>query len=142
MILDDIRQLTGSGKWRLRTSTYSAFFPIAAFVAGANVTINIQINNDADFLIRFTTFGAFTAAGVFAPDPDYLLTLLDLGSGLNLQDIGVHISCCSGNGQLPYVWPEPYRLAAGSVLACTLQNNAPTANGYLSFQGYKILPNR
>lgn len=141
MILDDIRQLTASGKWRLRASTYSAFFPIATFLAGATLTVNIQINNDADFLVRYTTFRAYTAAGVLAPDPDYLLSLFDTGSGLNLQDVGVHISNCSGNGQWPYVWPEPYRLPAGTTLACALQNNAPTAAAYLSFQGYKILPN-
>jgi len=141
MILDDIRQLCASGKFRLRTFTYDAVFPAATFVAGATITVNIQINNDADFLIRYTTLTAYTAAGVFAVNPDYLLSIVDLGSGLNLQDVGVHVQNCTGNGQWPYVWPEPYKVVAGSTVAVTLQNNAPTALCNVSFQGYKILPN-
>jgi len=141
MILDDIRQLTASKKYRLRAFTYSAQFPIATFLAGQTLTVNIQINNDADFLIRQTTFAAYTAGGVVANNPDYYLTIVDLGSGLNLQDIGVHVSNCTGDGMWPYIWPEPYRVPAGSTIACTLQNIAPTALANLSFQGYKILPN-
>jgi hypothetical protein len=78
---------------------------------------------------------------VIAVNPDYLLSIVDLGSGLNLQDVGVHVNNCTGNGQWPYVWPEPYKCPAGGTIAVTLQNNSPTALATLSFQGYKILPN-
>lgn len=141
MILDDIRQLCNSGKWRLRYSTYNAIFPIATFVAGATITVNVQINNDADFLIKWITLAAYTGAGIYSPNPDYLLAMTDLGSGLNLQDVAAHVNNVTGTGQWPYVLPEPYRIAAGSTLACSLQNNAPTANAYLTFHGFKILPN-
>ena len=53
-----------AGKIRLRAFTYQAIFPIGTFVAGVTLSINIQINNDADFLIRYTTLAAYTAAGV------------------------------------------------------------------------------
>lgn len=141
MILDDLRQLCSAGKIRLRTFTYNAVFPIATFVAGATITVNIQINNDADFLIRYTTLAAYSAAGVFVVNPDYLLSIIDLGSGLNLQDVGCHVNNCCGDARWPYVWPEPYRASAGGTLSVTLQNNAPTALATLSFHGYKIIPN-
>jgi hypothetical protein len=140
MLLDQILQQARAGEVDLQGFTYSAVFPIANFLAGATVTINVPINADSDFIWRYTIHSGWSAANTPVIAPDWTITFFDSGSGRNLQDQALHISCCSGTAQLPYVLPEPYRLASSSVLAVTMTNNAagPACIAYVTFGGFKV----
>lgn len=141
MILDELRQLEAARKCELITFNVNFVFPVAVFVAGATVPIQTSISADADFLWRFTTLVAYTGPGVLAVAPDLLLQFNDSGSGQNLQDAPTHVSNITGNGQLPYVLPEPYLFAAGSVVTATLTNAiapSPAMTVNLTFNGYKV----
>lgn len=122
MLLDDLLAQSRGGRISMEPFTYSAVFPIALFVAGATVPININIQNDSDFIWRYTTLSAYTAANVPQVAPDYTVSFFDTGSGRNMQDQAIHVSCCTGTALLPYILPEPKRIAAASVLTVTLTN--------------------
>jgi hypothetical protein len=140
MILDDLRDLERGKKVNLVHFNYSAIFPIATFVAAANLLVNIPVNNDSDFLWRFTMMTATSGAGVFLPAPDMLISFADTGSGKNLQDQPQHVLNVTGTAQLPFILPEPYLITAGSLLAVTMQNNAagPAALVNLTISGFKV----
>lgn len=122
MLLDDLLAQSRGGKISLEPFEYSAVFPIATFVAGATISININIQNDSDFVWRYTTLAAFTAPNVPQVAPDYTVSFFDTGSGRNLQDQAIHVSCVTGTAQLPFILPEPKRISSGSVLVVTLTN--------------------
>lgn len=140
MILDDLRELERSKRVLLQYFTYSTQFPAATFLAGATITNNVSIQNDSDFLWRYTMLTSYSAAGVFVPAPDMLISFSDTGSGRNLQDIPNHVGNVTGTAQLPYVLPEPFLITAGSILNVTLTNNAagPAALVSVSLGGFKV----
>lgn len=139
MLLDDIRMEERAGRVSLEPFKYSAQFPLATFVVNAIIPVNVQINADSDFIWRYTTWNAFSAAGVAVAVPDVTVTFFETGAGRNMQDQAVHLLSCAGTAQLPYVLPEPKRLQAASVLTVTATNLGP-ANMlmYLTFHGYKL----
>lgn len=129
--------------------TYSAVYYAAgaanALAAGAvNVPVNVNIQADADFLILNQTYMANTlnaaqAAGTFVyPNGTVLLT--DTGSGYQMMDQAVPITSIFGNGQFPYVLPNPKLMPAKSTLQ-VLASNLDAAAGFnlwLSFNGVKL----
>jgi hypothetical protein len=139
MLLDDLFLQSRAGKISMEPFTYSAIFPIAAFVAGAVIPININIQNDSDFVWRYTILSAYTAPNVPQVAPDYFVTFFDTGSGRNAQDQAIHVACCMGTAQLPYILPEPKRLAAGAVLTVTMANvGGVAALATVVLAGFKI----
>jgi hypothetical protein len=96
-----------------------SWVPLAA---NATVAQTIPISADSDFLWMETCFTAFTAAGVLNPAPDELISFQDVGAGRLLQDNPLHVTLVSGNGQWPYVLPEPKLLIGNGGLQVTLQN--------------------
>lgn len=140
MILDELRDLERAKKVNLVYFNYSAVFPIATFLAGVTLPVNVPINNDSDFLWRFSTLAAFSAPGVIIPVPDMLVSYSDSGSGRNLQDQPQHVLNVCGTAQLPFVLPEPYLITAGSTLGVALTNNAlgPAALVNMTFSGFKV----
>ncbi len=108
-------------------------------LAGGVVVVNVQFTNDSDFLWEEFNLAAYSAAGVFLVNPDYLVSFADSGSGRLLQDVPVHVGNVSGNGPLPYVLPEAKLMRASSVLSVTITNNtAVAANAYISLIGRKV----
>jgi hypothetical protein len=139
MLLDKLLQLERLGRVSLEPFTYSAVFPIAAFVGGATLAVNVNIQGDSDFAWRYTTLAAYTAINVPQVAPDYTIAFADTGSGRNLQDQAIHVSLCTGTAQLPYILPEPYRLAAASVLIVTMTNTGGVpALAQVALGGFKI----
>jgi hypothetical protein len=139
MLLDEILTAERAGRIKLEPFTYSAQFPIAAFLAGATLGINVNIQADSDFVWRYTTLVAFSAAGVLVVAPDYTIAFSDTGAGRNMQDQAIHVACCTGTAQLPYILPEPKRLAAASVLIVTMTNiGGPAALAYVTLGGFKV----
>jgi hypothetical protein len=139
MLLDDVLAASRAGKVEIDPFNYSAIFPLATFTAGAVVPVNIPITSDSDFVCRYTNLAAFSAPGVPVVLPDYTLTLFDTGSGRSMQDQAMHVSLVTGNGNLPYIWPEPKLIKGSSVLVVTLANlTAVAALAYVLLGGFKI----
>lgn len=139
MLMDKLRAAANAGQIELFPFSYSAIFPLATFIVGATLPVNVNINNEADFVIRQSMLTAYSAPGVFVPAPDLTVSLFDTGSGRNWQDQPQHVSNVLGTGQLPFLWPEPVRLTGGSVLTVTMTNLGPAAMlAYVTFSGMKI----
>lgn len=142
MLKDEIGAMSRAKQIKCESYFYSAQFAGATAlpaVIGGQVTVNINITNDSDFLILETTLVSYTAAGVLLVAPDYMMALLDTSSGRQLQDIPAHVNNVTGTGVWPFIWPEPYVLKGGGTLAVTLINNtAVAAAAYVTFIGYKV----
>lgn len=112
--------------------------------AGATVTINVQIDAGAPFLIvnqsydANTANAARTAANQVVPNAIVLIT--DTGSNRTLMDVATPIPAIFGSGQFPFILAEPKLMQANSQLQCAI-TNIDAAAGYnirLCFNGYKL----
>jgi hypothetical protein len=123
---------------------YGTSFAAAQLVAGATVTNNIAIQSDAPFLILSQTYTAdVAAAGQTASNQTYPLVnvlLTDTGSGVQMMSQAIPVPQIFGNGQFPYILPEPYLLAARSNLSVQVNNRdaAQAYNLFLTFEGVKL----
>lgn len=129
--------------------TYNAVYSVAgaanALAAGAtNVPVNVNIQADADFLILSQTYDANTANAARTSTtftvPNASVTLTDTGSGFQMMDQAVPIPSIFGNGQFPFVLPNPKLLTAKATLQVLVTNYDAVA-GYnirLSFNGVKL----
>jgi len=128
--------------------SYTANFAVSgaasALAAGATLTVNINIQADADFLILNQTYdvnsnnSAKTASNVNIPNIGILMT--DTGSGYQMMDAAVPVAEIFGNGQFPYVLPNPKLLPAKATLQI-IANNFEQAQAYnlrLAFNGVKL----
>jgi hypothetical protein len=129
--------------------TYTVPFSVPgafnALAAGATLTTALNIQADADFLILNQTFSAnqlnasyASAAELTAPNVSIFMN--DTGSGNALMDNPVPVAELFGNARLPFVLPQPRRLAAKATLQVQAINNDP-ANGFnisLAFNGVKL----
>jgi len=128
--------------------TYNAVFWTTGaannIALGATVTVNVQIDAGAPFLILSQSFDANTlnAARTITSmvNPNATVLLTDTGSNRTLMDVAAPIWSIFGSGQFPYVLPEPKLMQANSQLQCQI-TNIDAAVGYnirLSFNGYKL----
>lgn len=128
--------------------TYNAqFFTAGAasnIAAGATVTVNVQIDAGSPFLIISQSYynnTANAAETVSTLDiPNIMVLLTDSGTNRQLMDVATPVNCIFGNGQFPYVLPEPKLMQANSLLtiAATNRDAAVGYNLYLAFNGYKL----
>lgn len=122
--------------------TYNA--KVTAIATAATSTVNVQIDAAAPFLIVNQTFEADlagvaqTSGALIFPNVTVLLT--DTASNRQMMDVAVPITSIFGNGQFPYILPEPKLMPANSVLsvAFTSFEAAATPTIRLSFNGYKL----
>jgi hypothetical protein len=121
--MDDLIASSRAGEIELDPFFYEAIFPIGLFIPGANVPINIPIDNDADFVIRYGNMAAYSAPGTPVVNPDYAVVMTDSSSGRNLQNQPIHTNTIFGTAQLPFIWPEPKILKGGGNFTVTLINN-------------------
>lgn len=124
--------------------TYGTSFLAAAFTAGTTITNNIAIQSDAPFLIQSQTYTAdVAAAGQTAANATYPLAnvlLTNTGSGDQMMNQSIPVTQVFGNGQFPYVLPEPKLLDARANLQVQANNRdaAQAYNLFLSFNGVKL----
>jgi hypothetical protein len=118
--------------------TYSAVYINLA--ATAVTAITVPISADSDFLWMETCLAVFTAIGTLDPDPDQLIAFQDTGSGRFLQDQPVHVRNISGNGQWPFILPEPKLLIGNGGLTIAITNNTAVIRARVDFSmiGYKV----
>lgn len=139
MLMQNLWEQSKAGIIELDPFDYSAFFPIATFTAGATLPINVNINADSDFVIRYGMIAAYAAGPAFVVNPFYTVTLFDTGSGRALMDQAIHAGSIFGDGRLPFIWPEPKLIKASSVVVVTLTNgDAAAANVFVTFGGFKV----
>jgi hypothetical protein len=110
--------------------TYTAAF--APLLANATANVVVPISADSDFLWMETCLVAYTAANTPDPTPDMLISFQDTGAGRNLQDNPVHVALITGNGQWPFVLPEPKILVGNGAMQITLVNNTAVQCGRVS----------
>lgn len=139
MLMDDLIAASRAKEVELDPFFYTAFFPIANFVPAAILPINVPINADADFVIRYANFVAYTAAPAPVINPNYFTTIFDSSSGRQLMDQPVPVQLIFGTGQLPFIWPEPKLIKAGGTMIITMVNGeAAAANVYVTLCGFKV----
>lgn len=141
-LIDMLNRMYSSKSIIRKPYTYSTAF--AALASGANQTNQIAIQADSDFLIMAQTFHANVANGAQTESnftyPLITVLLTDTGSGAQLMDSAVSVPQMFGNGQFPFVLPEPQYLVARGNLAVQVSNYdaAATYNLRLSFHGVKL----
>lgn len=136
-------QSAGKRVWK-RPYSYTTEFVSATFTAGATVTNNIPIQADADFMILSQTYSADVAgAGQTASSRTYPLAkvlLTNTGSGEQMMSAAIPVPEIFGDGQFPYVLPEPYILPARGNLQVQATNYdaAQAYHMFLTFNGVKM----
>jgi len=108
----------------------------------ANDVINIEA--DSDFILQKFAYEADIADAAFTfttrPIPLINIQLIDSGSGRQLMQNAIPISSFMGDGQLPFILPNPRKFLRNSTIQIAYTNNdaAITYNIRLAFIGYKI----
>jgi len=137
MLLNQILAMARAGQ----IETEGFFLPFAWNTLLANATTQViqTVQSDADFVIMQSSLCAYQAAGIIVPNPDILMTILDTGTGRQLQSGPFHVNTATGTGGLPFKWPEPKLCKAGGTIQVTLQNLTAVAMRVdLTFHGFKV----
>ena len=115
-----------------------------AIAAAGNANDIINIEADSDFFLQKFAYEADIAAAAFVlnttPIPLITIQLIDSGSGRQLMNNPVPVSSFMGNGQLPFILPNPRLFLRNSTIQIAYANfdAAVTYNIRLAFIGYKI----
>lgn len=116
----------------------------ALAAAAVSAPVGTQIDASAMFLWISTCYFATTANAAQGANtrvvPLVTVLIVDQGSGRQLMDNPVPVDSIAGNGQFPYVLPEPRLIAANSTIQFTY-TNFDAAAGYnirMTLNGYKI----
>lgn len=116
------------------------FLPLAA---AGTASQDIAIQNDSDFLIVACNAIVTDAANVVftaVNQAPFLATIVDAGSGRQLQNRAVHFSTLYGDATLPGYLNFPKMMDRASTLRTTLQN-LDAANAYnvrVTYAGFKV----
>jgi hypothetical protein len=143
-LISAMTQLLNAKRIIKKPFTYATNFTNTQFTAGTTLTNNIAIQSDAPFLIQSQTYSADVAAAGQTQNSQTIplvnCLLTDTGSGNQLMNQAVPVSQIFGNGQFPYILPEPYLLDARSNLSVQVTNRdaAQAYNLFLSFEGVKL----
>jgi len=102
-------------------------------------TIAVTVNNDSDFVCRYTNGASYSAANVPVVDPDYLVSMTDSSAARALQDNPIHWRTCIGTGERPFVWPAPKLFKGGSTIQIAITNNQALASLVnITLHGFKV----
>lgn len=129
---------------RTRRDFYIYTAESLALAAAGNSNTIINIESDSNFLLQKFSYQADIAAAAFTantrPIPNVTIQLIDSGSGRQLMQNPVPVSSFMGDGQLPFILPNPRLFLANSTIQIAFANfdTAVTYNIRLSFIGYKI----
>ncbi len=121
---------------------YEAEALALAPAGNANDIINIEA--DSDFILQKFAYEADIAAAAFTfttrPIPLITIQLIDSGSGRQLMQNPIPVSSFMGDGQLPFILPNPRKFLRNSTIQVAFNNfdAAVTYNIRLAFIGYKI----
>ena len=121
---------------------YEAEALALAPAGSANDIINIEA--DSDFILQKFAWQADIAAAAYTtntrPWPNVTVQLIDSGSGRQLMQNPIPVTSFMGDGQLPFILPNPRKFLRNSTIQIAFTNfdAAVTYNLRLAFIGYKI----
>lgn len=116
----------------------------SALASGVTATGSVNIQADSGFLVQKMAVFADIAAAIQTDSsrviPLCTCQLTDTGSGRNLFSTEVPIPSVFGQGNLPFILPQPKLFSPKSTLSVTITNfsAATTYNIRLSFIGQKV----
>jgi len=129
---------------RIRRDFYIYEAEALALAFGGNANDIINIEADSDFMLQKFAYQADIAAAAFTyntrPIPLVTIQLIDSGSGRQLMNNPIPITSFMGDGQLPFILPNPRKFLRNSTIQVAFANfdAAVTYNIRLAFIGYKI----
>ena len=114
--------------------------PIGALAGSATGTFTIPIQSDSDFLWVGTTLTVFTAVNVLDPAPDIVWSVVDAGSGRQLQSAPMPVLGSTGTGQWPFMLPAAKIFPGNGSITVTATDRSTVAKVQVDFIfiGYKI----
>jgi len=121
---------------------YEAEALAIAPAGSANDIINIEA--DSDFILQKFAYESDIAAAAYVfntkPIPLITIQLIDSGSGRQLMQNPIPVASFMGDGQLPFILPNPRKFLRNSTIQVAFTNfdAAVTYNIRLAFIGYKI----
>lgn len=139
----ELKAQEAAGKVLLDFFIYRA--QAAALGAGASQAVTVNIQADSAFILdKMSVFADL--AGAAQTDstrviPLVTLQITDGGSGRNLQNGPIPLSSIAGNGELPFVLPQPRVFVANSSITFTFTNFSLATtytNVFLSLIGRKV----
>ncbi len=118
---------------------------IGTLAAGISSTTRIQIESDSQFVVQKLTYFVTDSSETSQTDatrivPNLALSIVDTGSGRNLQNDSIPITSICGTGELPHILATPKTFKANSIITVQVSNFATTnyANIFINFIGKKI----
>ena len=129
---------------RTRRDFYIYEAEALAIAPAASVNDIINIEADSHFMLQKFAYEADIAAAAFVfntrPIPLITIQLIDSGSGRQLMQNPIPVSSFMGDGQLPFILPNPRKFLRNSTIQIAFTNfdAAITYNIRLAFIGYKI----
>jgi hypothetical protein len=112
------------------------FWYVANFgtlASGASATVAIQIQSDSSFEWSKATFYAVeTGASEPVSQSEAVsigVNIQDTGTGRNLMQLPVPLTTMAGNGQLPFIIPQPRIFKANAVVQITFNNFSVAGKG-------------
>lgn len=115
-----------------------------ALAAAGNANDIINIEADSDFILQKFAWQADIAAAAYTdstrPWPNITIQLIDTGSGRQLMQNPIPVTSFMGNGELPFILPNPRKFLRNSTIQVAFTNfdAAVAYNIRLAFIGYKI----
>jgi hypothetical protein len=108
-------------------------FNFGTLASGVSKGANVQIQADSDFEWSKTTFYAvLTGAGEPVAQTEAVgisINIVDTGTGRNLMYAPVALTTLAGNGQLPFIIPQPRIFKANAVCQMTAANFTVAGQG-------------
>ena len=118
-----------------------------SLLTATNAVDSFTTQNDSDLIITKTTYFCHTVT-TSAPTestrviPWATVLMTDTASGRQLMDEATMLTALFGTGELPFIWPEPYKISNNSTFSVTVANittgAGETYNIRLQFHGIKL----
>jgi hypothetical protein len=150
LLREVIYELLRNQRLSLLPAFYTASFPASILTAGAVVPINIAIESQCHFVAMYANLTTYAAGPIVATATSPLkVQLTDTGSGRQLfdqaapvQNVLGGVAAAAGQGNLPFVFPEPWLIRAGGTATVTLTNfgAATVLEADVTLCGYKLYP--
>ncbi len=131
---------------RLRADLFTYTVRSSALVAGATANIILSLDASTDFMWYYSNWSAansaantgWTSSTRQLPNVTVLMTPGD--SNANLSNIALPLHHMFGNGENPFVLPQPRKLAARSIMTFQLNNldSTITYDIWISLIGMKV----
>jgi len=130
MLLEEVYRLEREKKASIIPGIYSFLWDTNVLTTGITLARSVNIQSDSHFISRYVNIATYAAGPVLATATDPLeIQLVDTGSGRQLFDDFVPIqtvcggnAAAAGNGNLPFIWPEPWLIRAGGTAQAQLKN--------------------